>query len=132
MSAEPREFWIEPEHNGRVFIPYNESKTLVEYSGAPPKSCLLVIEHSAYQALEQKLADLQLRHDELLSYLPKIPTQPYEKELAQKLAVAVEALELLKTRWDKLPGHTQTTVSYRVVADALVLINSTPKKESEE
>lgn len=56
MSAEPREFWIEPEHNGRVFIPYNESKTLVEYSGAPPKSCLLVIEHSAYQALEQKLA----------------------------------------------------------------------------
>mgnify|MGYP007068109078 CR=1 FL=1 len=46
------------------------------------------------------IPELKAKYDELLSYLPKVPTQPYEKELAQKLEleqrvnkVLVEALE---------------------------------------
>jgi len=37
-----------------------------------------VIEYSAYEQLKQK-------HAELLSYMPKVPTQPYEKQLAVEL-----------------------------------------------
>lgn len=45
-----------------------------------------VIEYSAYAALKNK-------YEELLSYLPKVPTKPYEKELAKQNKIMREALE---------------------------------------
>ena len=54
--------------------------------------------HQAYQALEQKLAASEAKLEEILSYIPKVPTQPYEKELAQKLAAAESEIETLKYR----------------------------------
>lgn len=38
-------------------------------------------------------AALKAAHEELLSYLPKVPTEPYERELGRKLATARAALE---------------------------------------
>lgn len=44
------------------------------------------IMHSAYEALKNK-------YEELLSYIPKVPTEPYEKELARQNQLMREALE---------------------------------------
>ncbi len=43
--------------------------------------------------LSQRFNDLARKHEELLSYLPKVPTEPYERELARKLTIAQRALE---------------------------------------
>lgn len=37
--------------------------------------------------------ELRAQLEELKSYMPKVPTEPYEKQMARKLAVAREALE---------------------------------------
>ena len=36
------------------------------------------------QELEKENTEMKAKHEELLSYLPKVPTEPYEKELAKK------------------------------------------------
>lgn len=51
------------------------------------------IERSAYEKACKERDALKAAHEELLSYLPKVPTQPYEKEVAQKLTLAKAALE---------------------------------------
>lgn len=43
----------------------------------------------AYLELEDKYA-------ELISYLPKVPTQPYEKQLAEEITKLKEELERVK------------------------------------
>jgi hypothetical protein len=55
--------------------------------------------------LAKELAELRTKHEELLSYMPKVPTQPYERELAQQLAEARAEIERLK---DELKGKYRT------------------------
>lgn len=40
----------------------------------------------------EQILELETKHAELLSYLPKVPSQPYEKELAKELADYKEQL----------------------------------------
>ncbi len=61
-----------------------------------------MIEKSAYDTLKQA-------HEELLSYLPKVPTEPYEREMAQKILLlehdnraAESVCEFLRSEVDKL------------------------------
>jgi hypothetical protein len=66
--------------------------------------------------LQAKHEALQAKHEALLNYLPKVPTEPYEKELARKLAVATEALE-------KIATYENWSASIEA-ATALIQINS--------
>ena len=80
--------------------------------------------------LEAENAALQNKYDELISYLPKGPTEPYEKSLAKKcveleaentelkeqLAKAYTALEQIKLESTKGDGTT-TEVSCNYLAD---------------
>lgn len=59
----PREFWLKLEHGGDYIV----------WHSPVDKSSIHVIEYSEVERLR-----------EILSYLPKVPTQPYEKELAQE------------------------------------------------
>lgn len=59
-----------------------------------------VIERAAYDSLIESLIlakkqrdEWESRYKEIMSYLLKVPTEPYEKELARKLVIAVKALE---------------------------------------
>lgn len=61
--------------------------------------------HSAYDALARKLAEAReenARLKEVISYLPKVPTEPYEKQIAKELIEAREehqrTIELLRKR----------------------------------
>lgn len=73
----PREWWIQVDP--KALFNTQESVWIAWATGPKDPYNIHVIEYSAYE--------------ELMSYLPKVPTQPYEKELAQKLSIAVEALE---------------------------------------
>lgn len=46
-------------------------------------------------ALKAKCAELEERLDEIIFYIPKVPTEPYEKELAQKLESARAVIEFV-------------------------------------
>lgn len=94
MRYKPREWWIS-------FL----SGRAIHDKEPPPKwPSIRVVEYSGYKELQAKYnfmvdsaqqnakeRDEALnRFEELKSYIPKVPTQPYEKELAQQLATAVQ------------------------------------------
>jgi hypothetical protein len=81
----PREFWIDIEA-----LNFDWRVRVTEESKFPVNpNCLHVIEKSAFDQLQKKNEELK----ETISYLPKVPAQPYEKELAQQLAEAKRELE---------------------------------------
>ncbi len=55
--------------------------------------------------LREKITRLEAAHAELLSYLPKVPTQPYEKELAQQLAAVTAERDEIKHKFDGQYSH---------------------------
>lgn len=69
--SEFRKWWIEPNYN---YIA-NEGETRL-WPG------IEVIEVSAFDKAHAEIERLE----EIISYLPKVPTQPYEKEMAQEIA----------------------------------------------
>ena len=81
MTEDKREWWIliNPAGEHLMYAPY-------EFAYGTEQKEVRVVPASRLEAAEAKLA-------EVLSCLPKIPTEPYEKRLAQKLALATEALE---------------------------------------
>lgn len=108
----PREWWIQNE--------YGSNRALLFYSWEinKPPHATHVIEHSAYleavaqaekwrdeyenlckfatdyeeraERAEEKLKAMTAKYEELLSYMPKVPTQPHEKGLAQELTACQE------------------------------------------
>ena len=79
--SEPKEFWIDAEiEKPSVHV------TFVWKKGETGKSeGIHVIEKSYADKLAAELASLKEKHAELLSYLPKVPSEPYEKQLAAEL-----------------------------------------------
>ncbi len=94
-----REFWIE--FGGD---PSDDKEVYKRYCAATPfkpagfsEEVIHTIEFSAYQDLKQK-------YDELLSYLPKIPTEPHERVMVKKRTMGLEAervglLQLIAGLW---------------------------------
>jgi len=91
-------------------------------SSVPIESGLKVIEHSAYEA-EKKRADVaEMNYETMrqfsesleqkLSMLPKVPTQPYEKELAQKIDILEKKLAKAVEQRDWLAKNTPITCSH--------------------
>lgn len=70
-EQKPREWWIDEEF-GHILTERHDSPR--------PNSAKLV-----HVVASSALTALQAKYDELISYLPKVPTQPYERELVQKL-----------------------------------------------
>src|SRR6185312_3523543 len=68
-----------------------------------------VIEKSAFDQLQKENEELK----EAISHLPKVPTQPYEKELAQQLSEAKREIEKAH-RWnDENAAHAQRFLAER-------------------
>lgn len=74
--SKPREWVIVIDHDNDEDAAYEVGRISVVSKG------IHVIEKSAYDDLKEK-------YDELLSYMPKLPTTNYEKDLAAKLEVAI-------------------------------------------
>lgn len=77
-----KEFWLCGEPNEYdVGIWYDHDPGIHVVSGKP--FCVHhVVDKSALDQAQAEIARLQ----EIISYLPKVPTQPYEKEMAQEIA----------------------------------------------
>ncbi len=92
-----------------------------------PGERIVVIEASAYESLKAA-------YDELVSYMPKVPTQSYEREMAQEiarlrvdLAIATEALERIERSSHGL--HDEDTIAREALAKLKTEPNNKPKEE---
>lgn len=79
----------------------------------------------AYDALKKELDELKAKQTEIIYYMPKVPTQPYEKELAQRLVEANADIEQLKQELNESAlnymsavGQIQTALEERDAAKA--------------
>lgn len=67
------------------------------------------------QDAERKYEELQAAHEELLSYLPKVPTQPYEKALAKEIHRL--DLELILTRTERDELKTELKQAKKIIIE---------------
>jgi len=93
-DKKPREFWIHRESLADNDIDAVYSQCWVAKSPVDEDDCYNVIEKSAYDALAKENERLK----ENLSYLPKVPTQPYEKEMAKQIFNLQKENEELKLK----------------------------------
>lgn len=104
-SNGPREFWI-PKSNLDFY--FRDNIILAQVTGANirmsdnvvPADAIFFIERCHYDALAAQ-------YEELLSYLPKVPTQPYEKQLAKDLEEMKVRAEKAEQEWKWWNKHAQ-------------------------
>ncbi len=87
--------------------------------------------------LSEELASLKAAHEELKSYLPKIPTQPYEKEIAQQLTAEREKSKALVEELEKIDWHiremqNEKIISMKEMIRALKVISNTHEPRTGE
>lgn len=70
-------------------------------------------------ALAEKLKAAEDRLKEILSYLPKVPTQPYEKELAEKFAALHAKAEGLVENLDVIASCGRCDYCKRIAIGAI-------------
>lgn len=92
-EQKPREWWIKQgEYEGDIGIGNYFYSCVWDHAPDFKNDFIHVIEKQAYDKLERENEELK----EALSYLPKVPTQPYEKELAQEISRLKAELEKAK------------------------------------
>lgn len=102
MSNKPREIWIDECRHFLTFSGWAYNKKPNHVSG----TLISAIEKSDFDKLSEELAkrdselaELKAKHEELLSYLPSVPTDTYEKQLAKENAELKQALAELKLQF---------------------------------
>lgn len=119
MSQEekPREFWIPWHLSGQIDNAVKlYSHVLCKSDCDMHKDHTHVIEYSAYSQMRERAERAELA----LSYLPKVPTEPYEKEMAKKI-IELES-RIAKLRWALIyytDGETHGSVLSEVAVEAL-------------
>jgi hypothetical protein len=105
VQTKPKEWWI-----------FLGSDTFTEVGGVVWKDLENGIEFESVSVIE-KSADNALQAEnerlkEVLSYLPKIPTQPYEKELAKELIQLKKENKNYKVKLSKIVESLATVIKY--------------------
>lgn len=90
-----REWWINSYREHSVFVAHKTLERAVSDKSNPCDEQIHVIEYSAYEGLKNK-------HEELLSYLPKVPSSTYEKDLAIQVQSLRKKNETLLSEANKL------------------------------
>lgn len=111
-----REFFINKHAFKNEVTPWSEPVGFQSFSvcttiDCSPGNSFHVIEYSAYQAALDKASAAEAKYDELKSYLPKVPTQPYEKELAKRCSDAeakITQLEIYNAELEKKLKYVNT------------------------
>ena len=74
----------------------NYGNIIVAEARGPECEPTRVIEYSAYAKALKRIEELEGKLAEIKSYMPKVPTEPYEKELAKALTKERQISKLLE------------------------------------
>ena len=90
--SELKQYWIHTDETRAIDNGWFHKVDLASRNMWDGGQVLHLVEYSALEAAQKEIARLK----EIISYLPKVPTQPYEKEMAKEIERLKEEIKRLK------------------------------------
>lgn len=109
--SNPREWWIARHENGNEFINDGVRSDPSLPEGRYPLH-EHVIEYAAYKDVVKERDEVRAKYEELISYMPKVPTESYEKQLMKEITMAHVEMERLKKIIEEARMVLDQTISY--------------------